>query len=290
MTDPDSSPGGETELQPYWDRVSEAYAPDDPLAAVCYPGAPAWLNRFFAGLQWRSVTRMLGSHELEGAAALDVGCGFGRWTRWLAAHGARAVGVDPTEGMLAAARRASKPSVDVEYRRMSATSLDVPDGSFDLATCITVIQHLRPEEQEAAVAELARVLRPGGRAVILDLIDLGDEGAIVYPRSPVDWIRLYEAHGLRVERWEGQEFVPLIRGFRWLAERVGKLVGLSSTEQRDGESLLEKTRGRGAFRIAYAGLWVTVQLSKPLEPICRVLLPGRWARHGCFVFRKGVAG
>ena len=281
MTDPPRR--GDTELQPYWDRVSRAYAPDDPLAAVCYPGAPVWLNRFFAGLQWGSVRRAFDHVRLDGARALDVGCGFGRWTRWMAGLGASALGVDPTEGMLEAARRASDESVD--FRRMSATALDLADASFDVVTCITVIQHLETSEQEAAVAEIARVLRPGGRAVVLDLIDLGDRGKIVYPRSAPDWIRLYASHGLTVEWWEGQEFVPLIRGFRRLAEAVGRLLGLGS-DQREGSSLLEETSGRGAFRVAYAGLWALVQLSRALEPPCRWLLPGAWARHGCFVFRK----
>lgn len=288
MSEPDIPASGETELQPYWDRVSRAYAPDDPLAAVCYPGAPVWLNRFFAGLQWRAVTGAFSTLELRGARALDVGCGFGRWTRWLAERGADAIGIDPTETMLDAARRASPGSV--RYRRMSATALDFPDDHFDVVTCITVVQHLEPAEQEQAVAELARVLRPGGVAVVLDLIDLGDEGDIVYPRSAPDWIRLYESRGLRVERWSGQEFVPLVRGFRWLAERIARLVGLTSREQREGASLLEQTRGRGLFRIAYAKLWVLVQLSRPLEPVCGWLLPAGWARHGCFVFRKHVGG
>lgn len=280
------SGSGDTELQPYWDRVSQAYAADDPLAAVCYPGAPVWLNRFFAGLQWAAVTRVLASRPIEGATALDIGCGFGRWTRWLAQHGAVAIGVDPTEGMLEAARRASPASIT--YRSMSATALDFPDDHFALVTCVTVIQHLKPEEQEAAIAELARVLRPGGEAVVLDLIDLGDKGKIVYPRAALDWIRSYEAHGLHIERWEGQEFVPLIRGFRWIAERIGALIGLGS-DQREGPSLLEKTRGRGAFRLAYAGLWVLVQLSRPIEPLCRLALRPGAARHGCFVLRKGTA-
>jgi SAM-dependent methyltransferase len=278
---------GDTDLQPYWDRVSETYAADDPLAAVCYPGAPVWLNRFFAGLQWRMVTRVLGSRRLKGARALDIGCGFGRWTRWLAQHGANAIGVDPTQGMLEAAGRASPDSI--EYLKMSATALDFPDDHFDFVTCITVIQHLEPDEQEAAIAELARVLRPGGSAVVLDLIDLGDRGKIVYPRAAPEWFRSYEARGLSVQHWEGQEFVPLIRGFRWLAERVGALIGLGS-DQREGPSLLEKTQGRGPFQLAYAGLWILVQLSKPLEPLCRWVLPPGWARHGCFVFRKGPAG
>jgi SAM-dependent methyltransferase len=278
---------GDTDLQPYWDRVSQTYAADDPLAAVCYPGAPVWLNRFFAGQQWKTVTRVLGSRRLEGARVLDIGCGFGRWTRWLAQRGADPVGVDPTEGMLEAARRASPKSI--EYLQMSATALDFPDDHFDLVTCITVIQHLEPDEQEAAIAELARVLQPGGYAVVLDLIDLGDRGKIVYPRAAPEWRGSYEAHGLDLEHWEGQEFVPLVRGFRWLAERVGALLGLGS-DQREGPSLLEETQGRYAFRLAYAGLWVLVQLSKPLEPLCRSVLPSPWARHGCFVFRKRPAG
>jgi SAM-dependent methyltransferase len=283
MSTPDPPGAGDTELQPYWDRVSRTYAPDDPLAAVCYPGAPVWLNRFFAGLQWSTVTGMLTDRQVAGARALDVGCGFGRWTRWLTEHGAEAVGVDPTEGMLRAARAASDPSI--EYRRMSATALDFPDGSFDLVTCITVVQHLEPSEQESAIAEMARVLRPGGEAVVLDLVDLGDDGKIVYPRSARDWIRTYESRGLRLERWKGQEFVPLIRGFRWLAERGSALLGVGAN-QREGASLLEKTRGRGAFRAAYGALWVLVQLSRALEPPCRWILPAGWARHGCFVFKK----
>jgi len=237
-------------------------------------------------MQWKAVTRVLVSRRLEGLSALDIGCGFGRWTRWLAQHGAAAIGVDPTEGMLEAARRASPETIT--YRSMSATALDFPADHFDIVTCVTVIQHLKPEEQNDAIAELARVLRPGGEAVVLDLKDLGDKGKIVYPRAAPDWIRTYGAHGLRVERWEGQEFVPLIRGFRWLSERVGALFGLGS-DQLEGPSLLEQTRGRGLFQVAYAGLWVLVQLSRPLEPLCRWVLPPSWARHGCFVFRKGPA-
>jgi len=274
---------GETQLQPYWERVSGTYAAGDPLAAVCYPGAPEWLNRFFAGLQWGRVTDALSGRGVRGARALDVGCGFGRWTRWLSEHGAEAIGVDPTPGMLAAARGASSDSI--EFHRMSATALDFPDRHFDLVTCITVIQHLEPREQEAAISEIARVLRPGGEAVLLELIDVGDRGKVVYPRAASDWARMCAEQGLRVVRWEGQEFVPLIRGFRWLAERAGALLGLGS-DQREGASLLEQTHGRGAFRLAYAGLWVLVQFSRPLEPVCGWLLPGRWARHGLFVLRK----
>src|SRR5437764_1431615 len=80
-------------------------ASTDPLAAVCYPAAPPWFNRFYAHFQLRTVARMLGDLPLRGARALDVGCGSGRWTRWLAERGAEPVGIDPTAAMLETARR-----------------------------------------------------------------------------------------------------------------------------------------------------------------------------------------
>ncbi len=275
---------GKTDLQPYWNRVSETYAADDPLGAVCYPGAPTWLNRFIAGLQWHTVTRVLETQQLRGTRALDIGCGFGRWTRWLGEHGAEVIGIDSTEGMLEAARRVSTGKVD--FQKMSATALEFPDNHFDLVTCITVIQHLKPAEQDVAIGELCRVIRPGGRAVVLDLVDLSDKGKIVYPRPGSDWMSAYTAHGMQMETWHGQEFVPLIRAFRWLAEAASGLLGVGTTAEQEGPSLLEQTSGRGVFKIAYGGLWFIVQVSKPLEFVCQRLLPRHWARHACFVFQK----
>src|SRR6185295_8147764 len=101
---------------PYWDRVANRYAATDPLGAVCYPAAPPWFNRFYARFHLRTVERMLGDLPLAGKRALDVGCGSGRWCRWLATRGARVTGIDPTIGMLEAARRLS-PGID--FQRMS---------------------------------------------------------------------------------------------------------------------------------------------------------------------------
>jgi ubiquinone/menaquinone biosynthesis C-methylase UbiE len=276
-------PAARTTLQDYWDRVGHTYAGEDPLAAVCYPGAPVWLNRFIATLQWRTVTGCLARLPVDGAVALDVGCGFGRWTRWLADHGARVIGVDATDGMLQAAR-AGAPGID--FRQMSATALTFPAASVDLAVCITVIQHLQPAEQLLAIGELCRVVRPGGHVVVLDLIDPFDRGQVVHPRPPHEWIACYGQHGAELVGWRGQEYVPVLRAFRWLAERAARLTGLGTSPQAAGASLLERTNRGGIFRLAYGGLWGVVQLSRLLEPLCERLLPDRWARHGCFVFRK----
>ena len=75
MDDPqrDGKTDGTTTLMPYWDRVASRYAAEDPLAAVCYPAAPRWFNRFYAYFQLRSVTRMLASEEHQ----VDSSCAPG---------------------------------------------------------------------------------------------------------------------------------------------------------------------------------------------------------------------
>lgn len=268
---------------PYWDRVASRYAASDPLAAVCYPAAPPWFNRFYARFQARAVTRMLGALPLEGKRALDVGCGGGRWTRWLAERGADPVGIDPTAAMLDTARRLSP---GLTFQRMSATTIDFPADTFDLVMAVTVIQHLRPVEQEEAAVAMCRVLRPGGHLFVFDLIDARDPGRIVFPRPPEDWIDMYQRQGTQLVRWEGQEYVPLMRV---LTAMLPSQTGKAAESNVTAPSVLERM---GARRAAFLVLWPIIQMSYPLESLCERLLPAARARHGCFLFRKadGVGG
>jgi SAM-dependent methyltransferase len=100
---------------------------------------------------------------LKGApgSALDVGCGEGRFCRMLKAAGVSATGVDPTAALIEEAR-ARDPGGD--YRLGRAESLDFPDAAFDLV--VSYLALIDIEHAEAAIAEMARVLRPGGAAVI----------------------------------------------------------------------------------------------------------------------------
>jgi ubiquinone/menaquinone biosynthesis C-methylase UbiE len=268
---------GDTTLMPYWERVASRYAASDPLAAVCYPAAPRWFNRFYARFQVRAVARMLGGLRLAGARALDVGCGGGRWTRWLAEHGAEAIGVDPTTAMLETSRRLSP---GLTFHRMSATTIDFPADSFDLVMAVTVIQHLRPAEQDQAAAAMCRVVRPGGHLFVFDLIDQRDPGRVVFPRRPDEWIEMYQRQGMTLVRWEGQEYVPLMRA---LIALLPSQTGQAAESNVTAPSMLERI---GARRAAFASLWPVIQLSYPLESLCERLLPATRARHGCFLFRK----
>jgi SAM-dependent methyltransferase len=100
-------------------------------------------------------------------AVLDVACGPGNTTRRLLPHlgpKARVVGVDTAATML---ERAVADTDDprVEYVRADAARLPFDDGSFDAVTCHGALYLV--DDAEAVIAEMARVLAPGGRVAIL---------------------------------------------------------------------------------------------------------------------------
>jgi SAM-dependent methyltransferase len=105
-----------------------------------------------------------------GHRVVDVGCGTGDQVRVLAAAvGATGsvIGIDPSETLLAEARRRTGwRAARIEYRLGDATQLDLEDASVDGARCERVFQHLA--DPVAAMAELVRVTRPGGRIVVVD--------------------------------------------------------------------------------------------------------------------------
>jgi len=96
-----------------------------------------------------------------GALVLDLAAGTGDLCRDLQAAGHRPVGVDLSWGMLAAARTTA-PLVQADVTR-----LPVPDGRADGATCGFALRNLA--DLDAFLAELARVVRPGGRVAVLEV-------------------------------------------------------------------------------------------------------------------------
>ncbi len=103
---------------------------------------------------------------LDALLVLDVGCGTGILTRALARRSARAVGVDPAPRMVAKARE-NRADVSATYVVATAESLPFADSSFDAATASFTVHHWR--DAGRGIAELARVLRSGGRLAIADM-------------------------------------------------------------------------------------------------------------------------
>lgn len=96
--------------------------------------------------------------------ALDAACGTGRHTAHLHQRGHRVIGIDATPEMLERAR-ARVPGADLREGELESLPLDA--ASVDLAVCALALSHL--PEVAPAVAELTRVLRPGGRLILSDL-------------------------------------------------------------------------------------------------------------------------
>jgi SAM-dependent methyltransferase len=93
-----------------------------------------------------------------GARILDVGCGPGRDLRWFIENGVHAFGVDLSNGMLLEARRVQRSALgQMEMRRLAFAS-----GSFAGVWCNAALLHLPKTEVPKALAEISRVLAPGG--------------------------------------------------------------------------------------------------------------------------------
>lgn len=102
--------------------------------------------------------------------ALDAGCGAGALALALAPLVAEVVGVDVDEERLAAARELAPPNVS--FVAGDAAALPFERASFDVVGCLKVLHHAR--RPELVVAELARVVRPGGRILLADQIASAD--------------------------------------------------------------------------------------------------------------------
>jgi SAM-dependent methyltransferase len=128
-----------------------------------YAGAPTQDDQ--AGEQALAAAQLAGAPE--GGDVLDVPCGFGRHTVPLGAAGYRAVGADRSQALLDEARRRTAGArwpklVQADYR-----DLPFGDASFDAAlNLFSSLGYLGDEQDERALAEIGRVLRPGGSLVI----------------------------------------------------------------------------------------------------------------------------
>lgn len=129
--------------------------------------AESYLDTVGGELAYKPLDRALLAALLEqtedGAPVADLGCGPGHVTGWLAARGARAVGVDLSPGMVALARREHP---EAEFREGDLLRLPAADGEFGAAVALYSVIHLEPDELAPAFAEARRVLRPGGRLLV----------------------------------------------------------------------------------------------------------------------------
>ncbi len=101
----------------------------------------------------------------EGRRLLDVGCSWGRWSIAAARLGYEVIGLDPSLGAVMAARRVARQlGLPNRYVVADARHVPLPDSRVDVTYSYSVLQHFSPEDVALAVAEMGRVLTPGGLA------------------------------------------------------------------------------------------------------------------------------
>ena len=127
------------------------------------------------GRERRFRERLLAPMRLHpGDALVDVGCGTGTLAliakEQVGAPG-RVAGVDASPEMIERARhKARRKHLDVHFEQADAKQLPFPDGAFDVAISTVTLHHIRRSDRVSVVAEMTRVLKPGGRLMLADFV------------------------------------------------------------------------------------------------------------------------
>ena len=160
----------------------------------------AWLLTFGRERAFRERTLDL-ARVAPGDTVLDVACGTGSLAlaakRRVGAHGV-VHGIDASPEMIErATAKVRKARVPVDIREGLAESLPLPDASVDVVLGTLMVHHLPGPTRQAAVREMRRVLRPGGRVLLVDFAK-GNAGK---PRGLLD--HLHRHGGVRPDDLAG---------------------------------------------------------------------------------------
>ncbi|RMF49218.1 MAG: class I SAM-dependent methyltransferase [Bacteroidetes bacterium] len=194
-----------------WQRFNQQSASPEELQAL--------FMAYFKVFPWEALP--------AGAEGADIGCGSGRWARFVAPRVARLHCIDPSPAALEVARQNLAPYPNVSLILGSAGELPFPDNSLDFAYSLGVLHHV--PDTAGALREIARVLKPGAPFLVYlyyafdnrpfwfrllwRITDLLRRGIARLPY----WLKYLIAEGLAL-----LVYWPLARTAR-LLEKVGKL-------------------------------------------------------------------
>lgn len=186
----------------------------------------------------------------QGKTLVDIGCGDGRLARVLREEGAvRVTGIECSPRQLAKA--AALPPMDgVEVVEGVAEALPLADGSVDGAVFFNSLHHVPAVQMDTAMAEAARVLKPGGLCVVVEPVAEGPFFQLCRPVDDETEVRrlaqaaIHDAHrhGLRVVAEDHYVHVVKLRDFESFRDRI-----VSANVERDARFAAMDTELREAF-------------------------------------------
>src|SRR5262245_33581533 len=221
MTTTDDLPEHVRRNRAEWDDWAADYVAQGEHAWTLQPGDEEW------GV-WAIPERELKllPEDLDGKDTIELGCGTGYVSAWLARRGGRPVGIDNSEQQLATARRLQQEhGVEFQLIHGNAETVPLPDGSFDFA--ISEYGASIWADPYRWIPETARLLRPGGELVFLvnglllmlamppaeapatnellrplrglHRLEWADDNSVNFHLSHGDWISLLRANDFDVE-------------------------------------------------------------------------------------------
>ena len=149
------------------------------------------MERFAFGENWRNFSKRLTNEDylnaknsvrelvgdLSGKTVLDIGCGTGRFLDLVKQVWPRlpSLGLDLSEPYIKYAKRHLRRWSWINFVVGNAESIPTPEASYDAVTSIFMFHELPPKIRRIIFGECARVLKPGGRLVLVDSLQRGDE-------------------------------------------------------------------------------------------------------------------
>jgi 2-polyprenyl-3-methyl-5-hydroxy-6-metoxy-1,4-benzoquinol methylase len=182
-----------------------------------YAGQP-WRVRTHVRIRWHTCPfEAIAADVPEAGRILDVGCGHGVFSAYLASQSERrrVLGIDLAEDKVVAATAAARAAARKGRTNLGFAHADeeaLPEGPWDAIVVLDVLYLLQPKRQESLLQRCARALAPGGVLVVKEVSDR--------PRWKATWNRIQEylsVRVLRITRGERLCFLPPARHASWLA-------------------------------------------------------------------------
>ena len=174
-----------------------ARLPEPELTVAGRDGLPFLVEHWYLGSRTRRYMMVRRFREVleqvglaPGLRVLDIGCGWAFGTYWARTAGCEVCGIDLAHDQLAWARRTLPGGPGLGLGQANARALPFRDTSFDRVVSVETLEHVFRPDRAAVYAELARVLRPGGRLAL----------STPNPASPVEAAKRFAVRWPRLRR------------------------------------------------------------------------------------------